>query len=242
MARINENFSKLQAGYLFPEIGRRTREFLAQNPGVEVMRLGIGDTTEPLTPTVIEGLRGAVERLGDPDTYTGYGDNSLGDPPLREAIAQRYARYGAQVAPDEVCVSDGAKSFESYGDIILKDPGLALHTLNQLQAGSKKKLRTEISSMAQAAMMLGVDRAKRLTMGHPQLERSLSGYARTGYIRTACRAFHAAFQAWDWAHIKNDHAPEEILLAALLHDVAEMALWVSAPEKMHQFRKLLSID
>jgi HD-like signal output (HDOD) protein len=131
-------------------------------------------------------------------------------------------------------------TFENYGDIILKDPGLALHTLNQLQAGSK--LRTEISSMAQAAMMLGVDRAKRLTLGHPQLERSLSGFAKTGYIRTACRAFHAAFQAWDWAHIKNDHAPEEILLATLLHDVAEMTLWVAAPEKMHQFRKLMLKD
>jgi hypothetical protein len=133
-------------------------------------------------------------------------------------------------------------TFENYGDIILKDPGLALHTLNQLQAGSSKKLRTEISSMAQAAMMLGEDRAKRLTMGHPQLERSLTGIAKKGYIRTACRAFHAAFQAWDWAHIKNDHAPDEILLATLLHDVAEMALWVAAPEKVHQFRKLMLKD
>lgn len=136
----------------------------------------------------------------------------------------------------------GGNTFEGYGDIILKDPGLALHTLNQLQAASGKSLRTEISSMAQAAMMLGEERARRLPLGHPQLERSLSGYARTGYIRTACRAFHAAFQAWDWAHIKNDHAPQEILLATLLHDVAEMALWVAAPEKMHQFRKLLLKD
>ncbi len=138
--------------------------------------------------------------------------------------------------------SEGGNTFEGYGDIILKDPGLALHTLNQLQAGSSKPLRTEISSMAQAAMMLGLDRAKRLTMGHPQLERSLSGFAKVGYIRTACRAFHAAFQAWDWAHIKNDHAPDEILLATLLHDVAEMALWVAAPDQMHQFRKLMLKD
>jgi HDOD domain len=137
---------------------------------------------------------------------------------------------------------EGGNTFEAYGDIILKDPGLALHTLNELRAGSNKPLRTEISSMAQATMMLGVDRAKRLTMGHPQLEHSLSGYAKQGYIRTACRAFHAAFQAWDWAHIKNDHAPDEVLLATLLHDVAEMALWVAAPEQMHQFRQLMLKD
>lgn len=152
--------------------------------------------------------------------------------PIFEHSARAFRKVGKQ----------SGNTFENYGDIILKDPGLALHTLNQLQAGSNNNLRTEISSMAQAAMMLGEDRAKRLTMGHPQLERSLTGYAKKGYIRTACRAFHAAFQAWDWAHIKNDHAPDEILLATLLHDVAEMALWVAAPEKMHQFRKLMLKD
>jgi len=136
----------------------------------------------------------------------------------------------------------GGGAFEAYGDIIIKDPGLALHTLNQLQTTSSQSLHAEISSMAQATMLLGIDRAKRLTVGHPQLERTLSGFAKTGYIRTACRAFHAAFQAWDWAHIKNDHAPDEILLATLLHDVAEMALWVAAPEQMHQFRKLMLKD
>lgn len=137
---------------------------------------------------------------------------------------------------------EGGRTFEGYGDIILRDPGLALHTLKQLQASSGKPLRAEISSMAQATMLLGIDRAKRLPLGQPQLESTLSGYARQGYIRAACRAFHAAFQAWDWAHIKKDHAPEEVLLAALLHDIAEMALWVTAPERMHQFRRLMLKD
>lgn len=152
--------------------------------------------------------------------------------PIFEHSARAFRKVG----------SEGGSTFEMYGDIILKDPGLALHTLNQLQTTAKKSLHVEISSMAQATMLLGVDRTKRLTVGHPQLERTLSGFAKTGYIRTACRAFHAAFQAWDWAHIKNDHAPDEILLATLLHDVAEMALWVAAPEKMHQFRKLMLKD
>ncbi len=152
--------------------------------------------------------------------------------PIFEHSARAFRKVGSQ----------GGSTFEAYGDIILKDPGLALHTLNQLQTSTNKSLHAEISSMAQATMLLGVDRAKRLTVGHPQLERTLSGFAKIGYIRTACRAFHAAFQAWDWAHIKNDHAPDEILLATLLHDVAEMALWVAAPEQMHQFRKLMLKD
>ena len=70
MATINSNYNKLSAGYLFPEIGRRVRLFLSDNPGVKVMRLGIGNTTEPLTPTVIAGLKNGVERLA-PDTTEG---------------------------------------------------------------------------------------------------------------------------------------------------------------------------
>ena len=74
MARINANYNKLAAGYLFPEIARRTAEFVNANDGVEVMRLGIGDTTEPLTQAVLEGLHGSVDELSNPDTYSGYGD------------------------------------------------------------------------------------------------------------------------------------------------------------------------
>ena len=108
MATINSHYGKLEAGYLFPEIGRRTREFVEANGGVEVMRLGIGDTTEPLTPTVIAGLHAGVDRLAGADTYSGYGD-SEGIPELREALASRYAGYGANVEIDDIWISDGAK-------------------------------------------------------------------------------------------------------------------------------------
>lgn len=161
---------------------------------------------------------------------------------IEELTAQPLPIFGHSARAFRKVSIDGGRTFEGYGDIILRDPGLALHTLNQLRAGSGKPLRAEISSMAQAAMLLGIDRAKRLPLGQPQLESTLTSYAQQGYVRAACRAFHAAFQAWDWAHIKNDHAPEEVLLAALLHDVAEMALWVTAPEKMHQFRRLMLKD
>jgi HD-like signal output (HDOD) protein len=131
--------------------------------------------------------------------------------------------------------------WERYGDIILKDPGLALHTLQQLRAGSSHP-RAEITSMEQAAMLLGVERVQKLPHQLPQMERSLAGRARTGFACAACRAFHAAFQVWDWAHINKEHDPEEMLLAALLHDVAEMALWVTVPHQMHLYRKYLFKD
>ncbi|HUT22750.1 MAG TPA: LL-diaminopimelate aminotransferase, partial [Sumerlaeia bacterium] len=106
--RINPNFGKLEAGYLFPEIGRRVRTFQEKNPSARILRLGIGNTTEPLTPTVINGLRQGVDLLADVATYTGYGDEQ-GVVALREALARRYARCGASLEPDEIFVSDGAK-------------------------------------------------------------------------------------------------------------------------------------
>ncbi|HCK10631.1 MAG TPA: LL-diaminopimelate aminotransferase [Candidatus Latescibacteria bacterium] len=109
MARINANYNKLAAGYLFPEIARRTAQFTEENSGVQVMRLGIGDTTEPLTDVVIEGLHDGVDRLASPDTYSGYGDGE-GDLDLREAIAKKYEDHGVSLDATEVFVSDGAKS------------------------------------------------------------------------------------------------------------------------------------
>ena len=109
MAKINANYNKLQAGYLFPEIAKRTRAFSAEHPDAKIMRLGIGNTTEPLTPTVIAGLHDGVDRLANVNTYTGYGDEQ-GFTELRKAIAERYKSYGAQLEDDEIFISDGAKS------------------------------------------------------------------------------------------------------------------------------------
>ncbi|GMW00736.1 MAG: LL-diaminopimelate aminotransferase [Candidatus Hydrogenedentota bacterium] len=142
MARINANFDKLAAGYLFPEIGRRTREFLAANPGVEVMRLGIGDTTVPLTPTIIEGLHHGVEKLSKPETYTGYGLEQ-GNLPIREALVRRYARLSAELTPDEVFISDGAKPdsaniqqiFGLDNIIAVQDPAYPVYVDSNVIAG-----------------------------------------------------------------------------------------------------------
>ena len=109
MAKINSNYRKLAAGYLFPEIARRVREYGAEHPEQTIYRLGIGNTTEPLTPTVLQGLHGRVDALGARDTYTGYGDEQ-GETGLREALVAYYAERGVTLDPSEIFVSDGAKA------------------------------------------------------------------------------------------------------------------------------------
>ena len=109
MARINTNYDKLGAGYLFPEIARRTNAFLEGQPGTEVLRLGIGDTTEPIVPAVLKGLHQGVDSLGKVETYSGYGP-SEGISPLRSALAGLYSEYGLDLSPEEFFVGDGAKS------------------------------------------------------------------------------------------------------------------------------------
>ena len=108
MATINTNYNKLAAGYLFPEIARRTRAYQADHPGVTLKRLGIGNTTEPLTETITEGLHRGVSLLSDGKTYTGYGDEQ-GDAALRDALATFYANMQIKISPDDIFVSDGAK-------------------------------------------------------------------------------------------------------------------------------------
>ncbi len=123
MAKINENYRKLQAGYLFPEIARRTREFHERNPGVELVKLGIGDTTEPLTPSVINALRKAVDDLADAKTYTGYGVEQ-GNSELRQALADHYKSLGVYIGSDEVFVSDGAKPDSANIQSIFSDDSI----------------------------------------------------------------------------------------------------------------------
>ena len=98
MARINKNYDKLAAGYLFPEIARRTNAFLDQNPSAKVLRLGIGDTTEPIVPAVLDGLHAGVDALGAADSYSGYGP-SEGITPLRHGLAGHYRELGLSLDP-----------------------------------------------------------------------------------------------------------------------------------------------
>ena len=111
MAYINENYFKLKAGYLFPEIARRVRQFSEENPELakSLIRCGIGDVTEPLPAAVIEAMRGALDDLGHRDTFRGYGPEQ-GYEFLRHAIAENdYRKRGIKIEDDEIFVSDGSK-------------------------------------------------------------------------------------------------------------------------------------
>ena len=109
MIRINENYLKLQASYLFSEIRKRSDEFQQANPDKDIIKLGIGDVTQPLPPACIEAFHVAVDEMADDATFRGYGPEQ-GYEFLREAIAKiDFQDRGADISADEVFVSDGTK-------------------------------------------------------------------------------------------------------------------------------------
>ena len=110
MAKINKDYTKLKSSYLFSTIGKKVREYEAANPGADIIRLGIGDVTRPLTPTIIAAMHKAVDEMSDASTFKGYAPD-LGYDFLRKAIADNdYRARGCKIEDDEIFVSDGAKS------------------------------------------------------------------------------------------------------------------------------------
>ena len=102
MVQVNDNFLKLKAGYLFPEIGRRVNAFCDANPEADVIKLGIGDVTEPLPAAIVQAMHDAVDDMAKRETFHGYGPEQ-GYAFLREAIAEHdYAKNGISVSADEV--------------------------------------------------------------------------------------------------------------------------------------------
>ncbi len=109
MLKVNENYLKLPGSYLFSAIGKKVSAYGAAHPEKRIIRLGIGDVTQPLVPAVTEALHGAVEEMGKAETFRGYAPD-LGYEFLRRAIAEGdYKALGCDIAEDEIFVSDGAK-------------------------------------------------------------------------------------------------------------------------------------
>ncbi|MHC4755103.1 MAG: LL-diaminopimelate aminotransferase [Planctomycetota bacterium] len=144
MTIINENFLKLQAGYLFPEIGRRRRIFQAENPNAKIISLGIGDVTQPLAPVVIDAMKKAVEEMGRIDTFKGYDDGGIGYEFLREAVQENdFKARDVDIALDEIFVSDGAKCdtgniqeiFSLGNTIAVADPVYPVYVDTNVMAG-----------------------------------------------------------------------------------------------------------
>ena len=109
MIRLNENYLKLQASYLFSEIAKRVNGYQAQNPDKKIIRLGIGDVTRALPTACVEAFHNAVDEMANDATFRGYGPEQ-GYAFLREKVAEHdYQARGADISPEEVFISDGAK-------------------------------------------------------------------------------------------------------------------------------------
>ncbi len=110
MIKVNQDYLKLPGSYLFSDIARKVSAFAEANPDKKIIRLGIGDVTQPLCPAVIEAMHKAVDEMASADTFRGYAPD-LGYDFLRETIVEKvYKKLGADIASDEIFISDGAKS------------------------------------------------------------------------------------------------------------------------------------
>jgi LL-diaminopimelate aminotransferase len=143
MATINDNYLKLKAGYLFPEIARRVNAFAQNNPDAKIIRLGIGDVTEPLPEACRKAMVKAVEDMGDRATFKGYGPEQ-GYTWLREAIAKHdFQARGCQIDADEIFISDGSKCdtgniLDIFGNdniIAVTDPVYPVYVDTNVMAG-----------------------------------------------------------------------------------------------------------
>ncbi len=127
MFKINDNYLKLPGSYLFSTIAKKVNAYTAANPDKKIIRLGIGDVTQPLAPAVIEALHKSVDEMADAKTFRGYAPD-LGYEFLRNAIAKNdYKSRGADISADEIFISDGAKSDSgNIGDIFSIDNKIAV--------------------------------------------------------------------------------------------------------------------
>lgn len=144
MPKLNENYLKLQDSYLFSEIAHRTAAYAAAHPDKPLIRLGIGDVTKPLCPSVLGALHGAVDEMGAPETFKGYGPEQ-GYLETRQAIADYYQRNGVSVDVEAIFVSDGAKSdtgniTELFGQdnvILIPDPVYPVYVDSNTMCGNQ---------------------------------------------------------------------------------------------------------
>jgi LL-diaminopimelate aminotransferase len=143
MTRINDNYLKLKAGYLFPEIARRVNTFAQANPDAQIIKLGIGDVTEPLPQACLTAMTQAVMDMGDRNTFKGYGPEQ-GYHWLREKIAQfDFQSRGCDISADEIFISDGSKCdtgnildiFHKNNKIAVTDPVYPVYVDTNVMAG-----------------------------------------------------------------------------------------------------------
>lgn len=142
MIKMNKNFENLQKNYLFVEMDKRIKAYKEINPQAKIIKLGIGDVTLPLCPTVINAMHEAVDEMAKKETFKGYGPSN-GYEFLRKAVSESYLRYGIEIDKDEIYISDGAKSdtanitdiFDVSGDVLIPDPAYPVYVDSSIISG-----------------------------------------------------------------------------------------------------------
>ncbi|NOY12151.1 MAG: LL-diaminopimelate aminotransferase [Deltaproteobacteria bacterium] len=148
MARINSNYLKLQAGYLFPEISRRVTEFTRANPAAEIIRLGIGDVTKPLVPAVLKAFHDGVDDMARGDSFHGYGPEQGYDWLSQVIIERAYKPLGVTLKNSEVFISDGSKCdsanildiFDLSNRVAISDPVYPVYNDTNVMVGRSDRI------------------------------------------------------------------------------------------------------
>ncbi len=151
MAQINNNYLKLQAGYLFPEISRRVNEFTQANPEASIIRLGIGDVTRPLVPAVLKAFHEGVEDMADGGTFHGYGPEQGYDWLSQVIIDKAYKPLGVDLKTSEVFISDGSKCdsanildiFDLSNKVAIGDPVYPVYNDTNVMVGRSGQMNDE---------------------------------------------------------------------------------------------------
>ena len=209
MARINDHYRKLQAGYLFPEIGRRVRAFQEQNPDAQVIRLGIGDVTLPLVPAVVDAVKRAADEMGTPEGFRGYGPELGAEDFLIEGILEHdFRARGVELQKDEIFVSDGSKQDsgniqEIFGQecrVAVTDPVYPVYVDTNVMAGRTGD--ADDQGRYQGILYLRADESNGFVPGPPDAAVDLAYLCSpnnpTGAVAT--RESLAAWVAWAREH------------------------------------------
>jgi LL-diaminopimelate aminotransferase len=143
MVKINKNFLKLEKNYLFIDIAKKVNAYREKNPDKKIIRMGIGDVTLPLTPTVVEAFKKGCDEMGVKETFKGYEDSGTGYDFLKQAVADYYKSYGVTLSLDEIRINDGAKSdcgniIDIFGEniVLLTDPVYPVYANSNVMQGN----------------------------------------------------------------------------------------------------------
>ncbi len=145
MPQLNENFLKLEKNYLFINIAKKVKAYSEAHPDADIIRMGIGDVTQPIAKCVVEAMKKGADEMGVKETFKGYEDSGAGYDFLREAVSGYYKSFGVDVKGEEIRINDGAKAdcgnivdiFGNDNTVLITDPAYPVYVDTNLMNGRK---------------------------------------------------------------------------------------------------------